>query len=101
MSSQCRSCPAEVLWATTVPRGAKVPLDPTPVQPGTRGALACVKGDRELFAYGLKTLAERIANKEQIPAEEARQAALDRYEWRTSHFSTCPNAGQHRKGNSE
>lgn len=70
----CSSCHAPVRWETTV-RGKPIPLDPTPVA----GAHLFIREDGKV-------------------ADDRTYPALDdepRYE---THFVTCPNASEHRRG---
>lgn len=74
----CRSCDAEIEWARTE-HGKSIPLDV-----GTR-------------ADGNIRVVSRVAT-------ERGMAPLIRYVGRgegdrVSHFATCPNATEHRKGN--
>jgi hypothetical protein len=71
MASKCRSCGAPLLWAQTT-AGKNMPLDAAPT----------ANGNIEL-RHGLARYVTPDAN-----------ATTPRY---TSHFATCPNAGQHRK----
>lgn len=71
--ASCRSCSAEIEWATWANSGKAVPLD---VGPAPAGNLAVVAGKVHHFT-----------------AEDER---LGR-ERRVSHFATCADAGQWRK----
>lgn len=98
MSDRCRSCNAEVLWAKTVPAGASMPLDVREVAAGTKGALVVIYGASDrAFAYGPAELAERLAKKNGYSLARAEQLVATDYPWHLSHFSTCPNADQHRR----
>jgi hypothetical protein len=82
--STCRSCGAAVVWATMIPSGKANPLDATPTPGGN--TFAWVVGD--------KLEAENAARK-----TERVQRAIERNQNRyTSHFATCPNAKEHRRG---
>lgn len=78
---KCRSCEAPIVWATTM-AGKQNPLDATPNPEGN------------LFAWvvGHKLECESV-NARSERATKARERQQNRY---TSHFSTCPNAKQHR-----
>lgn len=69
--ARCRSCQAEIIWAQTS-GGKKIPLDAQPV-----------------VARGGFRLAED---------RRGQTVALNVGTVYVSHFATCPNAGQHRKG---
>jgi hypothetical protein len=69
--SSCRSCRARVLWVNTA----------------ATGKLMCL--DVELVAGGNIELVAGVANVVK-PSQDVR-----RYR---SHFASCPNAAQHRKG---
>jgi len=70
-TSECRSCGAAIIWATTE-KGRKMPLDAKPTSTGSF-VLEDVDGDpRAIFMKGPQ--------------------ACHKYE---SHFKTCPNAKEH------
>lgn len=82
MSSPCRSCGAPVTWATTT-TGKRMPVDSAPhpdgnvlLRPRSRGEglEAVVLGPLERLAQG------RV------------------HQLHHSHFATCPNATDHRRG---
>lgn len=98
MTAECRSCRAPMEWAKTVPAGRSVPLDPEPVEPDHHGALVLVPGRGGPYAYGPTYLATRLAEKEGVSMAQAAALILERYEYRVSHFGTCPNADRHRRG---
>ena len=75
--ARCRSCGAPMLWVTMHPSGKPNPLDPTPVEWGN---IEVRDGLQTTSKYG------RV-----VPQGE-REGKLY-----TSHFATCPNAGEHRK----
>ncbi len=76
--SKCRSCSAPVLWVTWASE-KKMPIDTTPSPVGN-----VVVTHRQ---------------KENVLFVEKFDPALHENRKRyTSHFSTCPNADQHRKG---
>lgn len=77
MPSFCRSCKAPVIWART-PAGRNMPVD---AEPSPKGNLVLDTRSQPAHVHVLGPLDE--------PAE-----GLHRHE---SHFSTCPNADQHRK----
>lgn len=100
--SDCRSCHAPMIWATTVPKdeGAqskRIPLDPEPVDPReNKGAVACIEVDGHIETYGRTALAELIAADHDLTYAEARAFILDQYVWRNAHFATCEFADVHR-----
>lgn len=67
----CRSCGAPIRWENTV-TGRKMPLDAEPVLEVGRGVFSLNEDDL-------------------LVAEAARPLFR-------SHFATCPNADEHRKG---
>lgn len=73
--SRCRSCGAPIVWAVTE-RGRRMPLDAQPVVAGN------IEVSRRPDGAILAT----------VRAEA--QGEAQRY---VSHFSTCPQAGQHRR----
>ena len=66
----CKSCHAPIIWGYTI-NGRRMPLDPEPVSGGN------------LVLDGQKV---RGATAEDAPGLR-----------RSSHFSTCPEAGSHRR----
>ena len=75
--SACRSCDAEVLWART-PQDKAIPIDPEPVEGGNIVLHDPVPGrPRTCHFVGRGT-----------PSDGPRYV---------SHFTTCPNAAQHRR----
>lgn len=72
----CRSCGAPILWVRMAKSGKANPLDPIPHPTGN---VVLDDGGR---AHYLKRGQERFI------------APSERY---VSHFSTCPNARQHRR----
>lgn len=98
MSDRCRSCRAEIIWAKTVPNDKTIPLDAAEVLAGTPGALVVIYGASDrAFAYSAAELAERLARKNGYSIERAQHKVREDYPWHVSHFSTCPNANQHRR----
>lgn len=85
--AKCRSCGADVLWATMKDSGKKIPLD---AQPSPTGNLWCQQKSNpphlELLAFPA------------LPVDHPGLDTInqDRRRW-VSHFATCPNAGEHRK----
>ena len=76
MSSECSSCKASILWATSFGTGKPMPVDP---EPSPKGALRIARRpDGSIVATP-------------VPAK-ARTGTLH-----ISHFATCPNAKSHRK----
>lgn len=84
--STCRSCHQEVLWVKWPTSGKRMPVDAEPdMRPPPKGGtlvLSVVGG-----AFGELHVAKFDPSKH--------DAKRNRY---TSHFSTCPNAAEHRKG---
>lgn len=81
--AKCRSCQADVWWVQWPSSGKKMPVDSEPdMRPPPKG------GNLVLTKRGDQLLVEKYD-----PAKH--DAKRNRY---TSHFSTCPNADQHRKG---
>lgn len=80
-TTTCSSCPAQIIWASTTATGRPMPVDAEPHEDGTvllhprdgRGPLA------EVVPVGSQTLLGDV--------EPLRQ----------SHFSTCPQADEHRR----
>lgn len=70
MASKCRSCNAVILWAKTA-SGKLIPLD----------VVRSDRGNLELLGDTVRYVTPDVN-------------AAERY---TSHFATCPGAGQHRK----
>lgn len=77
-ATRCRSCGAPIFWATTR-MGKTMPVD---AQPTRDGNVAITRLSGEWLATVVR----------------AKQRELFRRERYTSHFATCPNAKQHRKG---
>lgn len=73
--SECRSCKEPIVWVTTR-KGKKMPLDPDPVPNGP-------------FIYDGDPEEARV-----VYIGEKDRYTGDRY---ASHFSTCPNVGEHRR----
>lgn len=87
--SRCRSCNAEIVWATTLIGGKAMPVDPTPSPDGNL-LLAAVDPDDASAGYA----AIMLTNLTDEARASAERAAVVLHE---SHFATCPNADQHRK----
>lgn len=98
-ASLCRSCGARITWAMTARKRRRVPLDPQGCPPDERGALIVVETPvtAERWAYGVHELAEKVAAREGLTYERAREVVTTRYPAHRSHFSTCPNAREHRQ----
>lgn len=71
--AKCRSCEAEIVWATSERTGKPMPLDATPTANGNM---------------------VMIAGKARGYTEEDAKLHRDRY---TSHFATCPDADKFRR----
>lgn len=78
MTASCRSCGAPIVFAVTE-RGKRIPIDAEPVE---NGNIALDRLQEPPRAYVLKTATAR----EMV---EGNLYVL--------HFSTCPNAAQHRR----
>lgn len=75
--ARCKSCKAEILWAESSLTGRPMPLDPKPVDPGEKViGFAVVDGKAHRYTHVDKAAARLCY---------------------VSHFSTCPQAGYHRK----
>jgi hypothetical protein len=82
--SRCKSCHAEIVWCTTSPGGKRMPVDPDPIEGGNVMSLRQdgMLGDSGGFVEvdsGLSLLDDD---------------SRPRY---VSHFTTCPNADEHRR----
>lgn len=75
---ECRSCGAPIEWAQTEKGGKKMPLDFDPKPGGNVVVIGHQAGD-----YGMTPVARYVKNGEGD---------------RTSHFATCPDAKEHRRG---
>lgn len=84
--SHCTSCDAEVRWVV-MPSGALMPVDPHPVVDGT----IVITTDTVGTLAG-NTWPRAIVTKRGQP--DLFDGDQPRY---TSHFATCPFAGQHRR----
>lgn len=76
----CKSCEAPISWAIT-PDGRRLPIDATP----------STAGNIRLELTGQDCIAHVLGAAE---AQLRRNAGQTLY---VSHFSTCPNADEHRK----
>lgn len=79
MSSHCRSCRAEILWALT-PLGKRMPVD---AQPSETGNVHLDHAKSPPTARVLSTM-----DLDRLPADTPRY---------TSHFATCPDHEWHRR----
>lgn len=82
----CRSCGAPILWAITL-NDRRIPLDADPITTvgdDPRGLFALLQRPEPPIAIGLDAL--------------PRDAAALGPTLRRSHFATCPNADEHRRG---
>lgn len=80
-TSQCRSCRADVIWASTV-NGRRMPVDATPNPDGN-----VVLVDQGVTEPPLAIVVHTEREQAETPAD-----ALH-----TSHFQTCPHAAKHRR----
>jgi hypothetical protein len=76
MSAACSSCGADIVWARTL-NGKAMPLD---AQPNAAGAVL-------LYSDGTCRV---LKSPERLTGDHAEHR-------HDSHFSTCPNAAQHRR----
>lgn len=83
-SNECNSCGAPVTWATNDSSGKPAPIDTAPVENGNVVMLG-VNGRGE-HTYHVLTKADRAEG-----THDFRQKF-------TSHFATCPESKQHRRG---
>jgi hypothetical protein len=79
-SSRCTSCGTNIIWATTAATGKVMPVD---VEPHPDGNVLLTE------RVGRSPLAEVVA-----PGQDSLIAGEP---LRRSHFSTCPQADQHRR----
>lgn len=81
--SECRSCGAEIEWVVVSKSGKNMPIDVIPTDTGNIAKLPTTDA-----ATGNKLV------------EYVMQGGMlgDHRELYVSHFATCPNADQHRKG---
>lgn len=85
-TAPCNSCGAQILWAVTKNQ-KRMPLDAAPItpEPGARGIFMLAKRtDDTPLAWPLEI----------SDGSEFTRIGLAMY---VSHFSTCPEAGQHRR----
>jgi len=81
---RCRSCGADVLWAEWA-SGKKMPVDAEPdMRPPPKGG-------------GLVLLRRDPAGADKLIVEKWREEHGPKRNRYTSHFATCPNAGDWRK----
>lgn len=75
--SKCRSCQASIIWAITA-SGKRIPIDAEPAErPSGLFRLEPAAPGYEFWPRAISVSSERVY---------------------LSHFVTCPNADQHRKG---
>jgi hypothetical protein len=89
MASACKSCGAPILWRKVKGKPTAHPCDPEPV------TLDLTTDLRSLVAWNPVTeraLILRAEHHEHVAAWVARGVELYR-----SHFSSCPNADEHRR----
>lgn len=85
MSSRCKTCHREIVWARSDGTGAPMPIDLHPP---------------EGMAPNVVLHRARLGNFATVsPGPEAIQRAIaEGKEVGVSHFATCPHANAHRKG---
>jgi hypothetical protein len=94
MTTRCRSCNAELIWATTE-KGKPIPLDATPVADGNIRLEERSTVDRSVSINGMDypVVEEIVLTAVPAPYEgEERQG--DRY---LAHFATCKDTKKWRK----
>lgn len=84
MSATCGSCGAPVVWVRT-PSGARMPLDPMPLP------------DRDLAPSLVAKHHDECRVIATVDLDAAREWLRAGWTLHRSHFSTCPNASQHRR----
>lgn len=77
----CKTCGKQIFWAKTI-KGHNIPMD---MSPSTDGLFVLVQD-------GGSMLALHVSDQDQRAKREVERGAK-RYQ---SHFSTCPDAAQHR-----
>ena len=82
--STCKSCGARIIWCVTE-QGKRMPVDRQPSNDGTVHVFECPEDGTDMCEV-LGDILKR---------ELAREQGEFLYK---SHFATCPNAKQHRKG---
>lgn len=80
--STCRSCEREIEWVVVAKSGKSMPIDPFPAEGGNIAKLPTLDG--------------RTGNR-LVEYVTAGGMLLDERELYVSHFSSCPNADQHRR----
>jgi hypothetical protein len=89
MTTRCRSCNAELIWATTE-KGKQIPLD---AEPGADGNIRLEERSYPVYGRGPLVREEIVLTAVPAPYEgEERQG--DRY---LAHFATCKDAKKWRK----
>jgi hypothetical protein len=87
--AKCKSCDADIIWALIKKKDGnpgRMPFDPEPTENGTHRMTIREEEGRVIVC------AFWVAGKAR-PKELSEGTNL-----RTSHFATCPNADQHRRG---
>jgi hypothetical protein len=84
-------CGHQVLWATTVPAGKRIPLEVQACHPDDQGAMFLVDGK---WAYSLRELADRLARRLELSWDRALDHAKVHYPAHKAHFTTCDRADQ-------
>jgi hypothetical protein len=79
--SNCRSCKAPIVWAITAAKGARMPLDPDPVDDGNVWVVRWKPDGTPIVAVALHADAVPILARERF----------------VSHFTTCPDSKEWRK----
>jgi hypothetical protein len=94
--SSCRKqgCGAPLIWAEHYETGRRMPLNqPAAENPRGPGVFYVVAGK----AYPRTAAAERVALQRGVSTSRAEQLLDETLDGHTSHFATCPAAGQFRR----
>jgi hypothetical protein len=84
----CSTCKALIVWAATE-KGSAIPVDAKPVANGNLDLVAQNDPREAPIAFMLDKHGERLIG------PGVKHSPMLRYQ---SHFSSCPQADQHRKG---
>ena len=81
--STCKSCGARIIWCKHITTGKSMPVDAVPSWDGNIIVSECPESGTSMA----RVIAGRLEG--EMFADEPKHL---------SHFATCPNAKQHRKG---